>query len=487
MIQKSSELVSSTSYLGYSYAKTTKYSEAEIEQILDSGSVSQLRSLSEHFAETNGLYQQILLHYATLLKYSGLLIPEKESKKKKNKKFEEGYSRGLHILSSLHLQSCLPEIAYAVLTYGLYCGLIIKVGQDKFTLMELPRNYCQSNYRGLDGLDIVEFNVSYFNQFANETQRDLILKAYPREIQLAWKKYSNGKLTNPWIVVSSIPVLYFSFNSKGIPPFANTVLHAMKYDQAVDTEREKELDEIRKIIVQKVPHLTDGRLLFEPDEAEEMHSAAVGMLKGNKNISVLTTYDDVEAIVSRTANDNSNTTLEKMLNNVYSQAGVSGQIFSSTGSSTLESSIKNDIAFMMMFANKVAWYLEALLNNELKSYGILFHYSFLPVGIQNEEKYITSALKLATTGYSFLVPAVAQGIAQDDLVSLKELENDIIKLQDKLIPLATSYTQTTSVNDPGRPKLDASDKSAKTLANEASIDKQTSQTTTTTTSSGGNE
>ena len=96
---------------------------------------------------------------------------------------------------------------------------------------------------------------------------------------------------------------------------------------------------------------------------------------------------------------------------------------------------------------------------------------------------------MATNGYSFLVPAAAQGISQDDLVSLKELENNILKLQDFLVPLATSFTQTASksVNDVGRPKLENEEKSAKTLANEASIDKQTSTTTTTTTNSGGNE
>ena len=144
---------------------------------------------------------------------------------------------------------------------------------------------------------------------------------------------------------------------------------------------------------------------------------------------------------------------------------------------------------MMIFANKMAWYLSFLLNKELSTYNLMFNYQFLPVGVQNEEKYITSALKMATNGYSFLVPAAAQGISQDDLVSLKELENNILKLQDSLIPLASSFTQTASksVNDVGRPKLENEEKSAKTLANEASIDKQTSTTTTTTTNSGGNE
>jgi hypothetical protein len=72
------------------------------------------------------------------------------------------------------------------------------------------------------------------------------------------------------------------------------------YDEAVVTERERDLEEIRKIIVQKIPHLTDGRLLFEPDEALEIHNGTVGMLRGNKNLSVMTTYADVEAIASKT-------------------------------------------------------------------------------------------------------------------------------------------------------------------------------------------
>ena len=131
MIAKSNELTA-TSFLGYSTPRLKKYSEKEVELILESGNVSQIRTLSQHFAETNGLYQQILLHYATLLKYSGILIPQQRNKKKKVKKFEEGYNRGLHILASLHLASLMPEIAYKALTYGLYCGIVLKVANIFF-------------------------------------------------------------------------------------------------------------------------------------------------------------------------------------------------------------------------------------------------------------------------------------------------------------------------------------------------------------------
>ena len=64
--------------------------------------------------------------------------------------------------------------------------------------------------------------------------------------------------------------------------FLTVIPATIQYDDAVETERERELEEIRKIIVQKIPHLNDGQLLFEPEEAVEIHKGTVGMMKGNK-------------------------------------------------------------------------------------------------------------------------------------------------------------------------------------------------------------
>jgi len=69
--------------------------------------------------------------------------------------------------------------------------------------------------------------------------------------------------------------------------------------------------------------LADGTLVFEPDEALEMHTGAVDMMRGNKNISVLTTYADVDAVVSKTSSEASTNALEKSLQNVYSKANAS--------------------------------------------------------------------------------------------------------------------------------------------------------------------
>jgi hypothetical protein len=200
--------------------------------------------------------------------------------------------------------------------------------------------------------------------------------------------------------------------------------------------------------------LTDGRLLFEPDEALEIHTGTVGMLKGNKNISVMTTYADVDAIASKTQAEGTVGTLDKMEKNIYAQAGVSSEIFTSSGSSTMEASLRNDLAFMMLLANKFSSYVTNLLNRKFSNGNVSFKYTILPVTYHNYDKFVDTSFKLVGSGYSFLMPAIALGLSQKDLGNLKDLENNILKLGEKLIPPTTSYTQSASGKDGGKSSED---------------------------------
>ena len=273
----------------------------------------------------------------------------------------------------------------------------------------------------------------------------------------------------------------------GRPLFLNIIPATIDYDDAVVAQREREAEEIRKIIIQKIPHLSDGRLLFEPDEAEEIHYGTVGMMKGNKNVSVLTTYGDVDAITSGASADRTENTLTRMEQNIYAQAGVTGQIFASTGSSSLETSLNNDLALMMYLANKFSRFITNVLNDTFGNGNITFKYTIMPISYYNAADFADTTFKLVGSGYSALLPALAFGLTQKDLVNIKDLENDVLKLGDKLKPLMSSYTQTgdgtskegspegkpveTDVDEGGRPKKKEDEKADKTHQNEESLDR----------------
>lgn len=460
----------------------SEYSLEEVQRIIASGDILMQQRLSRAFYDRNGLYKRILIHYATVLKYVGMLIPHPSFGKKLSTSFiQKRYFSALEYLDSLHLPELLTRISLNALIYGCYYGLIDVMDKSGFKVIDLPATYCRSKFRDLLGNDIVEFNVEYFYTFLDLEERKDILKSYPKVIASYYRKYRDGKVTSPWVMLPAEITVCFPFFDDGHPLFLDVIPATIEYEDAIDTDRERDLEEIRKIIVQKIPHLNDGLLLFEPDEAEIMHKGAVEMLSGNKNVSVLTTYADVDAIVSKTTSDNVNNSVEKMLQNVYSEAGASAQLFAPTSSQALNTSITNDMALMMILGNKYSRFISFILNHVFSNSNVTFSYEILPVTWYNQSDYIIDAFKLSQSGYSFLVPSIALGINQRDLIDVKALENDVLKLTEVLIPLSSAYTQSAKDggdNAGGAPEKSVEEKAETTVQEEESAERTETKTTT---------
>jgi hypothetical protein len=131
---------------------------------------------------------------------------------------------------------------------------------------------------------------------------------------------------------------------------------------------------------------------------------------------------------------------------------------------------------MMYLANKFARFITNVVNSNFANSNINFKYTILPITHQNEAKYVDSSYKVATAGYSLILPALAQGFSQKDLVNLKTLENDVLKLTDKLIPPKTSFNSGEAGDDVGgRPSKEADEKKDQTLKNEESVEKSKTQ------------
>ena len=449
------------------------YTIEEIVQIIESGSIEEQQKLSRYFYDRDGFYKRIILYYATLLKYSGLLVPNPSfGQQLSTLPLKKSYFKALRYVEALNLPELLTRMSIKALIDGCYYGVIKALDKGQFVIIDLPSGYCRSRFKDGHGNDLIEFDVRYFYNIIDIQKRNEALKSYPKPIVSWFKKFDSGKVIDPWVLIPGEIGVCFPFFDDGRPLFLSVIPATIQYDEAVDNERERELEEIRKIIVQKVPHLTDGQLLFEPEEALEMHKGTVGMLKGNKNLSVLTTYADVDAVVSKTTNEGAANVLEKMVQNIYSQAGASINLFAPTGTQALSTSINNDMALMMILGNKYSRFITYILNDLFANQNISFTYEILPISYYNQKEYIDTTLKMAQNGYSFLLPSIASGVSQYSLVSVKELENDVLELHDKLLPLSSSYTQSGSDNPVGAPKKPDEEKAPKTIQNENAIDSQ---------------
>lgn len=441
------------------------YTTEEIKDIISSGSLSQQVTLSNSYFALDGYYRRIIIYYATFLKYVGVLIPEYQGKA--TKQIIDTYNKAMNFINLANMYSICSDFAIKALTNGTYYGVVQRADENGFAILDLPFNYCSTRYKDQQNNDLIEFDLSYFESISDKKQRRIALEVYPDVIKKAYKKWQNKRTYENqfYLIPSDVGICFPLFD--GRPMFLSTLQDISDYYDYKDYDKERVQEDIRKILVQKVPHNSDGSLTFEPDEAEEMHRGTVQMLKGNKNVSVLTTYADVDVHSSDTTNASVNNILDTASTSIYKQAGVSPQVFAMVGNIAVEVSIQKDGALCMYMANKFATFFTTLVNSLFANENIKFKYSFLDVSHYNEKQYIENSFKLASSGYSFLLPALAMGMNQSDFSNIKSLENDILKLDKKLKPLQSSYTQSGS-GSPGAPAKEAGEKSERTLENEKS-------------------
>lgn len=451
-----------------SYTTSTRdYKPEEIKRIVESGSLEEQQKLSRNYFLKDGIYKKLILYYATLLDYAGLLIPNPSfGQNLSTSHLQKRYQRAIDFIDSVPLRNIFVGFSQRALVDGCYYGVISELDKNVLSIIDLPPNYCATNFKDELGNDIVEFNVAYFDTIHSEAKRKEALNSYPKFIVTAYRKYKKGKGPQWILIPSDVGVCFPALD--GRPMFLSAIEACVEYDNAIDIEQARALENIRKILVQEIPHLSDGTLLFEPDEVQLMHEGAVGMMKGNRNVSVLTTYGNVEAVASSSSADTINNTLDRMYKNIYNNAGVSSELFCSTGSATLAASIKMDISIMMTFATRYAFFTTQLVNQLFANNNISFKYTIYPVCEQNRKEFVDICFKLAQSGYSLLMPAIAMGFSQRDILNVKTLENDVLNLTEKFIPLNSSYTQSTEANPVGAPKKIDDEKAPQTLKNDES-------------------
>ena len=183
------------------------------------------------------------------------------------------------------------------------------------------------------------------------------------------------------------------------------------------------------------------KLVFDPNEAEEMHTGAIEMLQDNRDVDILTTYADVD-LLDLSSDDDEKTEVEDVQDLIYESAGVSKELFSATTDSGLDFSLKNDLSLMMILGNKFASFFTAIINYNYSTKKVKFKLTILPISHYNSDEYTTKQKDLAAFGYCFLTPVLSTGLDQNSLIDLKNLENDLLSLEKILKPLQSAYTQS---------------------------------------------
>lgn len=418
------------------------YSKDEIQRIITSGNSVEKSILSNYFFLVSGVYKRIILHYATFLTYSWILVPhmKKYTEKLGAKQNKKVYFDAADFCANFGIERKCAWFAKNVLVDGGYYGIIHDSGSD-VAVQDLPFQYCRSRFKNHQDVDIVEFDMRFFDTIRDEELRKQILKTYPKCVQKGYRSYKNGN--DPWIFLPAELGIYFTLFDES-PFFLDLIplIDDLEDYKAIDKDR-KQLA-LKRIVTQEIPH--DGmQLVFEPEEAAEMHEGVLDMLADNPDADVVTSYGKVQ-LLDLSGNAQEETDVEQAQQLIYDSAGVSKELFSATTDAGITFSLNNDLSMMMVLGDGFAHFFTALLNNKFGNRKLSFRLLVLPVSFYNSYEYTSKAKDLAAFGYSFLTPILSTGIDQTSLADLKALENEVLDLDEVLKPLQSAYTQSGKTN-----------------------------------------
>ena len=463
---------------------------------IDTYDYAKMREISDFFFRTNGIYSRLCKYMANLYCYDWMITPYINEEKANDEKVLTSFHEALALLDNFNVKAFLGKAALKVIRYGAFFGYIIEKDRCTSMIQELPANYCRSRYE-VNGRPVVEFNMKYFDETFRDIQyRMRVIKAFPKDFQHGYILFKEGKLpvdfagdSAGWYPLDPEYSVMFTNSGEQIPLFISTIPYLIDLDMAQDMDRKRMAQKLVKIIIQQMPLDKNGDLVFDVDEAAELHNNAVRMLGKAIGVDVLTTFADVE--VADLADNSSVTSLdelEKVERSVYNSTGTAQNLFNTDGNVALDRSIVNDEASLYNLILQFENFLNALIakfNRTPKKFTLKA--SILKTTVYNYKELSKQYKELASMGYSKILPMIALGQSQSSILANAYFETQVLDLVSLFIPPLTSNTMNSDAlktakgqgNDPknksgeeskpGRKEKDDGEKSEKTIANRESM------------------
>lgn len=410
--------------------------------------IETLRAISNSFYISSGIYQKVCDYAAYLYRYDWYIVPEIYDDNAKEDKVVKEFVKILNYLDNTHIKKMCGDIALSVIKNGAYYGYLIE-GPKGAAIQELPISYCRSRYQ-VAGNPAVEFDMRFFDEkFPDANYRMRVLKMFPDEFAKGYVLYKQGKLKpdsfedrRGWYLLDPNKTIKFNLNNHDIPLFVNAIPAILDLDAAQDLDRRKQMQKLLKIIIQKLPMDKNGDLIFDIDEARDIHNNAVQMLKRAIGVDVLTTFADIDSIDMSDKNTSTTTDdLEKVERAVFNALGISQNLFNTSGNMALDKSVLNDESSMRSLLLQFTMLFDRIAQDKSSNPKKWNFRLYMLETTQYNYKDLSKMYKEhVQMGYSKMLPQIALGHSQSAIINTAYFENEILHLSEIMIPPLMSST-----------------------------------------------
>ena len=414
-----------------------------------------LQSAMNYIMHSNGMINEFLIYKANMLMLDHFLLCLDMSKYKTYDKYDKAYSNAVQELRKYNIKFNIGWMMKRLIRDGeLY---IYKQQDDEgITFLPIPSKYCQIS-SGRGAVQSYSFDV--------DSMTSDLIGAFPEDIQKLYEKKQSGQLkgdenyVDGFYPLDKTKAYAFSLEylmPKNVPYYTSLLTTLFRLTESEDIDSDNaEVDNFRLIQMLIPTDKTTGEILADGEEASNYFydtkqelPRRIGFVGLPYELKSITLGD-----VSSKDIDYSN----KLRDSAYDSAGISTEMFNSERSNTqavIYSQITDSIlAFELLKQFKAFFNEDFKTSAKLKNFEVCFlettRYNYLEVQSKMMANVTTYNSKLQMLASQQLEPYQAYNLLKQE---------EMMKLNDTLLPLVTSHTMTgDESSESGRPAISETD------------------------------
>lgn len=470
------KIAKSPAYLG-----STAYTKENIRRWLvrPADFEKHLRSISRYAYESNGQYRRLCDYQPNMLKYSYVLYPagklDMVDSEDNKTACANAYRTTALLLENMNIKNEARKLISANAREGVAFGYM-KGDKNGYSIYVLDADFCRISSIDLYGCLRYEFNFAYFDYF-KESERNSLLEALGKEFSENYVDYCNQR-RKPWreIGIMGICIKWDSnILQYSTPPYIATI------DSIFDIEDYKQLAKAKEeagnynLMGFTIPTTKDGKILMDLNLAKRFIDQASSELPST--IGVLLSPMEMEKFnfskPNSVADQNAVSDAEEQF---WASTGTSNLLFGAGKSSAnaLSKSIIADEINVFPLMHQIGNWINRFLSTQKGKYK--FKVRFLDVTAFNQADTFDMLMKAGNAGLPVKnALAATLGLTPYEILSMSELENDVLCMRDVVYgqPLKSSSTMSSDEStEGGRPEKkedELSPEGEKTKENERNI------------------
>lgn len=404
-----------------------------------------LRNAAIYLYAASAHFRRLIQYFVALSDLSYVVAPYRiDTSTAKAATLSKQYRRTLNMLSAMDIKNQFPKILTVCLREDTFFGTMW-VTNDNVTIQQLPSDYCDIAVIEGNVLN-VSFDFSYFDS------NKQYLELYPPEFTTKYNQYLNDRTGLKWQELDSPNSFAIKCNNDipnySVPPFIGVFREIYDLEDYRSLKLTKTELENYALLVMRLGINKDGEWEMDFDKARDFYSNLDGVLP--EEVGAVLSPMPIDKISFEKSNTGDTDTIAAAEQNLFTAAGVSTLLFNNdkASSNALLLSIKADQELTYGIVKSI----EGVVNRFIQSYsfGKNFKVNFLDVSPYNRREMGEQYLKATQYGFPMLSYFCAsQGLSQADMDGMEFLENTILDLKNRFIPLQSSSTMSSSAVSSG--------------------------------------